>query len=347
MSAPRPASRRRLRRAVGIAVPVVVIALTVWLVVLPQLGAATRTAESLQHLSPGLVAIAALLEAASLASYSALTAVVLGSGRPTYFTLLRIDLADLAVNHAVPGGGTTSGAVRMRFFRQVGIPLADAFTTATVEILGSNVILGVIFASGIALSLPTLVGNAYYLVAGIAVLVVLAASAVGLWALVGRTSRTVTVVRAMARPIPKLTPVRAEAFVRTMAGRLRSFGAQPKRLAAAGTLGAANWLLDAAALGVLLAAFGHPVPVGALATVYGLGSILQLVPLTPGGLGLVEGVMVPAFVAFGVPAGPALLGVIGWRLLQFWAPLPIGLLAYGSLRLGPLRGAGGDRRSRR
>ena len=47
--------------------------------------------------------------------------------------------------------------------------------------------------------------------------------------------------------------------------------------------------------------------------------------------------MVPAFVAFGVPTTTALLGVIGWRLLEFWLPLPVAVISYGSLRFGPLR----------
>ncbi len=96
-------------------------------------------------------------------------------------------------------------------------------------------------------------------------------------------------------------------------------------------------MLDAAALGVVFVAFGHPVPFAALLTEYGLGSILATLPLTPGGLHIVEGVMVPAFIAFGVPATAALLGVIGWRLIEYWLPLPVAVLSYGSLRLGPLR----------
>jgi uncharacterized membrane protein YbhN (UPF0104 family) len=71
--------------------------------------------------------------------------------------------------------------------------------------------------------------------------------------------------------------------------------------------------------------------------VYGVGGILSLLPITPGGLGIVEGVLVPAAVAFGAPASTALLGVIGWRLLQYWLPIPLSLVAYLSLRLGPLR----------
>lgn len=325
--------RRRLPRWVLPTASAVVVLATGWFVVVPQFAAAKGALASLEHLALPLVVAAVLLEAASLMSYSALTAVVLGHPRPTYFTLLRVDLTDLGVNHVVPGGGTTSGAVRMSFFARLGVPLADGFATATVEILGSNLVLGGIFAAGIALSLASFASNAYYLTAGLAVLVVLAASAIGVWVLVGHTDEA---VRAVGH-LPGIRSGRAGAFVRTMAQHLRQFGADPSRLVIAIVLAAANWLLDAAALGVMLVAFGHGAPLGVLLTVYGLASLLAMVPLTPGGLGLVEGVTVPALVAFGVPPSTALLGVIGWRLLEYWAPLPVAAFSYVSLRLGPMR----------
>lgn len=233
----------------------------------------------------------------------------------------------------MPGGGTTAGAVRMRLLDRLGVPLANGFATATVEILGSNVVLGAVFGVGVALSFSTFGASAAYLTAGIAVLVIMAASGLGLWVLVGHTSWACRIVR----HIPMIRPGRAEAFVRTLAGHIRRLGADQRRAGTAIVLAAANWLLDAAALGVVFLAFGHPVPFAALLTVYGLGSILATLPLTPGGLGIVEGVMVPAFVAFGVPPTTALLGVIGWRLIEYWLPLPVAVLSYGSLRFGPLR----------
>ncbi|MFQ4149423.1 hypothetical protein AAGW05_12115 [Arthrobacter sp. LAPM80] len=61
--------------------------------------------------------------------------------------------------------------------------------------------------------------------------------------------------------------------------------------------------MDAAALWVLLATFGHYLDIGPLLTVYGGGSILAMLPLTPGGLGIVGGVIVSALIGFDTPAG--------------------------------------------
>ena len=96
---------------------------------------------------------------------------------------------------------------------------------------------------------------------------------------------------------------------------------------------ALSWLLDAPVLWVMLAATGHYLGIGPLLTVYGLGNILAIVPLTPGGLGIIEGVMIPALIGFDVPSGSALVGVLGWRLWQFWLPIPVAGVCYLSLRI--------------
>jgi uncharacterized membrane protein YbhN (UPF0104 family) len=99
---------------------------------------------------------------------------------------------------------------------------------------------------------------------------------------------------------------------------------------------ALNWLLDASVLWVMVAATGHHLALGPLLAVYGLGNLLAIVPLTPGGLGIVEGVMIPALLGFDVPSSSALVGVLGWRLWQFWLPIPIAGLCYLSLRVEQL-----------
>jgi uncharacterized protein (TIRG00374 family) len=194
-----------------------------------------------------------------------------------------------------------------------------------------------VFGIGIALSLSTFAGNTLYAIAAIAVLVLLVAAGAAAWVLVQRTDVAVRWLRALARPISFISGAGLEAFIRSMALQVRNLATDRTRVVQSVVVGTANWVLDASALWVVFAAFGHFLAPGTLLTVYGLGSILAMLPLTPGGLGIVEGVMVPAFIAFGVPGSVALLGVVGWRLLEYWMPIPLSLVAYSSLRLGPLR----------
>ena len=64
-----------------------------------------------------------------------------------------------------------------------------------------------------------------------------------------------------------------------------------------------------------------------------MGSLVAMLPITPGGLGIVEGFMVPATVALGTTHPTALLAVLAWRLLEYWRPLPLAAVGWFSLWL--------------
>jgi uncharacterized protein (TIRG00374 family) len=84
---------------------------------------------------------------------------------------------------------------------------------------------------------------------------------------------------------------------------------------------------------VFLAAYGHRVNPLGLFVAYGLANLLATLPISPGGLGIIEGVLIPSLVGFGTPQAVAVLGVVSWRLFEFWAPIPVAGVAYASLRL--------------
>jgi uncharacterized protein (TIRG00374 family) len=99
-----------------------------------------------------------------------------------------------------------------------------------------------------------------------------------------------------------------------------------------GLLGAvAYWGFDIAVLGVCFHAFGANVPVAVLIVGYFLGTLGSLLPL-PAGIGGVEGGMIGAFVAFGVPAGTAIVAVLAYRAISFWLPTLPGIVGYIALR---------------
>src|SRR5205807_814707 len=91
------------------------------------------------------------------------------------------------------------------------------------------------------------------------------------------------------------------------------------------------WGFDMAVLGLCLRAFGEDVPVAVLVMGYFLGTLGSLLPL-PGGIGGVEGGMIGAFVAFGVPGGRAVVGVLAYRAISFWLPTLPGIGGYLGLR---------------
>jgi hypothetical protein len=88
---------------------------------------------------------------------------------------------------------------------------------------------------------------------------------------------------------------------------------------------------------VFLRAFGPAEGLQDMLVGYGLAGVLALVPVSPGGLGIVEGTLVSLLVGFGTSHAQAVLGVITWRLAEFWLPIPLAALTYLSLRTGTLR----------
>ncbi len=118
-----------------------------------------------------------------------------------------------------------------------------------------------------------------------------------------------------------------------VAGRLQDLGRQRDRLGRALLWGTGNWLLDAASLAVFVGAFGRWVNPDGLLVAYGLANVLAVIPLTPGGLGVIEATLTSVLVGFGTPRGVATLGVVGYRLVNFWLPIPLGGLAYLSMQI--------------
>jgi hypothetical protein len=71
--------------------------------------------------------------------------------------------------------------------------------------------------------------------------------------------------------------------------------------------------------------------------------VLAAIPLTPGGLGVVEATLTLTLVGFNTTRAIATLGVVGYRLVNFWLPIPVGGLAYLSLQVDSGLAAHGGR----
>jgi uncharacterized membrane protein YbhN (UPF0104 family) len=327
---------RRSRAWVRVVTSVVLTAAVVEYVVLPLL---VRARSELSHVSggtPWLLVLAVLLEAASLASYTWLTqSTVPAPYRVAWRTQLAMDLTGFAASHTLPGGGTTATALRYRLMTARGIPRSAALSTAAVQATFSDLALLATYCVGVGLALPQLGDHPFYVIAAAAGVVLIGASGLGSWLL--------TRSRPGTHLSPRTDPLRSPRLRhwvrqwRHLVGDIRDFLADHERRNVASLYAFGNWVLDAVTLWVCLAAFGEVVSPGLLLTAYGAANLLGLLPLTPGGLGVVEGVLMPALVAFGVGGGTAVLGVLAWRIVQFWLPIPVGGMAYVALRISDAR----------
>jgi uncharacterized protein (TIRG00374 family) len=98
---------------------------------------------------------------------------------------------------------------------------------------------------------------------------------------------------------------------------------------------AGDLLLDLLSLDLMFVAFRYQPGFGPLAVAYAVANIASAIPVTPGGLGVVEVTLVAITVGFGAPRPTAVLAVLSYRLVNYWLPLPAGDIAYLRTRLGP------------
>jgi len=317
------------------AVLLVLLALVIEYLVLPQIGGVEHSIHLLGRVNVGYVVLGMGLEVASLAAYGELTRAVLPKGTSTFSRIWRIDLSTLAVSHVIPGGTAGGDGLGYQLLTKEGASGSDAAFALATQGIGSAVVLNALLWLALVVSLPLYGFNPLYGAAA-AVGAVLIALFAGLVMLFTKgEQRAVRAVRGLASHVPRLTPDRAEEIVSDISARIRTMAADRALLRRAVGWAALNWVLDAASLFVFLVAFGHLENVDGLLVAYGLAYVLAAIPITPGGLGVVEAVLVPALVGFGATRAVAVLGVIGYRLVNFWLPIPVGAGMYLSVRGGP------------
>lgn len=328
------------RRAFGLVARALLFAAVFHFLVLPQIGGTRKALGLLGGLNPWFLLGAVALEVFALLAYSQLTRSLLPTDqRPSLWRMFRIVMSSLAVNHVVPGGAAAGGVLQYRLLTRSGVDTAPASFAMATQALGSALMLNVIFWIGLVVSIPTTGFQPLYATAAAvgAVLIAVVAFAVG--ALTKGRTRTMGVIAGLADRTPRIDGARVTTVLGRAADQLTELGRQPRLAATAIGWAAVNWLLDAAVLWLFLAAFGHQVSIPGLLVAYGLANVLAAIPLSPGGLGVIETTLIVALVGFGTPRAAASLGVAAYRIVQFWLPIPAGAAAWVTLAGGRKRDA--------
>jgi hypothetical protein len=325
--------RARIPPQVRFAFSFGIIILLLEYLVLPEVAAARHDLHVLGKVNPWALGIAVGLEVVSLLAYSELSRTVFAPDAPPRSVMLRVNMSSLALSHVVPGGTAPGGALAYRLLTDEDVPGSVAAFGLATQGIGSAVVLNMITWLALVVSIPLSGYNRIYGFAALASVFLLLAF-FGTVALVTRGQRHADAwLRRVAVHVPFLTPDGVSWMLQSIADRITLLASNPRLLYRALGWAAANWTLDAASLWVFLFAFGHAVSPIDLLVAYGLANILAVVPLTPGGLGVVEFTLGSLLVWFRVPVAVATVGVLSWRLVNFWLPIPVGGGCYFSLRL--------------
>ena len=249
----------------------------------------------------------------------------------SWWPVVTSQLASGALGRVVPGGPAAAGALQYRMLVQAGIPSSLAgigIGVASIVLLAILAALPVLAIPAVLLgvAVPERLWQAGLL--GIAVFVALLAISATLLASdravawVGRTWIRIGTRLRPRKPPPADLAERwrdQRDLVRTALGR---------RWWEAVTGGAGRWLFDWLTLVTALAAVGqHPRPTLILLS-FCAAQLLAQVPITPGGLGVVEAGLTGTLVLIGVPAGAAAVATLAYRLVSYWLALPAGGVAY-------------------
>lgn len=134
-------------------------------------------------------------------------------------------------------------------------------------------------------------------------------------------------------PLPTRPLGRVATLVRS---RLADIAALPGRYWTAGIgYATANWAADLACLLVTCAAFGVDLPAVQIGVVYLGIQLVRQVPLSPGGIGLIETSLVAGLTLLGTDDATAAAATLGYRLLSCWLVIPIGLATWVALTRRP------------
>jgi len=304
-----------------------VLALAVRLVV-PQLGPLQNSVDTLRNMVPGYLLAAALAQIGSYACSGlmlrhivTLTGDRLPTGRAT-----AISVASGSVG-LVAGGALGQAGSTFRWLRDAGVSpegallaswLPTVLNAAVMVVLGVTGVVELVAAHGLS--------GAEWAAVGVALAITLGTGAF-LWWAAGHPAPAERLAVSLSRRWARLRrkPVR-EAGVRE---RVEATYAALALLKARGwvrpaVLSALMILLDAATLWLVFVAMLDVVSPHVFFAGYAIPLMVSKVGVVPGGVGLVEGMMVGIFHHVGEPPATTALAVVGYRLLAFWLPNLVG-----------------------
>ncbi len=303
---------------------------------LPAITNARNALNKLSEVRTSLIFVGVAFQVLALAAYAQLTRAALPRGSISIGTLFRIQLTTKAITNIVPGGSAAGSAMGYRMITLAGVPGAEAGFGLVASSVGSAVLLNMILWLTLLVSIPAAGFRPIYVTMALAGVILLAAFATMVFMLIRGQQHAERVVRAAARRTRFLDEDRMGALVQRLASRLRELLADPPLMRRVAVWATLNWLLDAASLWMMLRAFGVSPRVDSLLVAFCIANISAVIPITPGGLGVLDATLVAMLALFGY-GNTAGVAVPLYRVAQYFLPIPIGFVMYLTLRAGPWR----------
>jgi putative heme transporter len=290
------------------------------------------------HLNWWWIPGAVVAEALSFVSFSFMEYELLTSGgvTPPRFPLFRVTLGAQALTNSLPAGNAVAAVYGYRWFRRFGADHTLAVWAMVGTFIASMVSLSLVATAGLALAagegasldlIPVLIG---------VLLITVAIGALFVYErpLLVVVTWTLWAARSILRRPKGDTTAQVDRIVR----RITSVRLGWRKVITIVGWGTANWLFDCGCFAMMFLAIDASIPWKGLLLAYGAGQLAAALPITPGGLGAVEGSITIALVAFGGAHVATVDAVLIYRLISFWLVLAVGWLLVGELALEVRRG---------
>ncbi len=316
----------RIRFVVGVALGGVAL----W-AVSGQGGELAGASSELSHLDAAWLLVAIGVEALSLVAFGRMDQRLLRCGgvRAGLGRFTAISFAAGAIASSLPAGPLVASAFGFRQFRRLGASEALAAWMLLATLVFSALGLALLATAGVVAAEHQ--GAAFDLI-GVTV-AVFAIAVVAVAAIYQRRALAGLLVWAL-NGMHRITgfPRRpGHDLVSAIVASLGQVKIGKRDLINVLSWSIANWALDCSCLVFACLAVDAGVPWRGLLLAYGAGQLAANLPITPGGLGVVEGSLVIALVAFGGGQESTVAAVLLYRIVSFWGFLPVGWVFWGGL----------------
>ncbi|MBE6512315.1 MAG: UPF0104 family protein [Methanobrevibacter olleyae] len=243
-------------------------------------------------------------------------------------------LVSLAVNNITPSGRGGGEPVRAYLLAKEGhFKFEDTFATVIADraldtfpfvILAILTIIGIMFSFSLDITLLAFLVICVCMITAAVILLIYVCINESFG--VKLTSWIIKIVRRFYKKFDESTEKRIIEAVKTFQSRMNALLRDKNILYYALPLSFVIWIFEILRVYVVFLAFGANVNPVIIGEVFILASFVGMVPLLPGGLGAVDGIMILFYASAGITASISAAATVVERLISFWMTTFIGLI---------------------
>jgi hypothetical protein len=313
---------------------VIVIAGVAIYLVYPSIASVLSSWPRVSTLNPVWLAVALGAQVAHFVCSWALQRMALRT--KGWFAVVTGQLSGNAITLIVPGGAAAGAAVQFRMLTKAGMDTDETVGGLTAfSLLGVAGLLALpVFAlPAVLFGAPVNRGLVQAAIVGAGAFVLFAGFGVVLLATDGPLAWVGRTVEKVANRVRRHKPAISGLDQRLVDERDEVRAVLGEKWKEAVALSAARLAFDFFTLLAAVRATGANPRPSLLLLAYAVAGVIGMIPITPGGLGIVEASLTGMLVLAGLSSGQALLATLTYRLVSYWLPLLAGPFAYGTFTL--------------